>query len=398
MRGYFLWSLLDNFEWTQGYSQRFGIVYVDYETLERVPKASYYWYRDLIAAAATPGLELSSPRRRRPPAVACQRETPPPGGLSLLPAGSGSAPTSVKTDGDQAIVTTTFKSPRPSRTLQLVASRRAAGHGAASTSASCRYASAPTLRKKASARESCSSTPTASPLDFDFLAAASRAAASSGCDPIAAYTSAALPKSPSRYAEAASYHRVRGVARSKRSRSSPYRASSNAARRSRERCGSPEGLPGCQFLEKLGDARIRTVRCLLEQRPGVERQGREHVPGLAGAASELHRRPRVVECGVCVPPCEANVASDDPGLARAPVGRARLDRAEVRVEVSDGLVPITAVVEVDGPPGAEPPDLNGNAEALGRVLSLDVEPRRLAERADVPAHVCEVSVAAQRDR
>jgi len=51
VRGYFLWSLLDNFEWAQGYSQRFGIVYVDYETLERIPKASYYWYRDLIAGA-----------------------------------------------------------------------------------------------------------------------------------------------------------------------------------------------------------------------------------------------------------------------------------------------------------------------------------------------------------
>jgi beta-glucosidase len=50
VRGYFLWSLLDNFEWSFGYSRRFGIVYVDYETLERVPKASYRWYRDYIAA------------------------------------------------------------------------------------------------------------------------------------------------------------------------------------------------------------------------------------------------------------------------------------------------------------------------------------------------------------
>ena len=50
VRGYFLWSLLDNFEWAFGYSKRFGIVYVDFETLERVPKASYHWYRDLIAA------------------------------------------------------------------------------------------------------------------------------------------------------------------------------------------------------------------------------------------------------------------------------------------------------------------------------------------------------------
>jgi beta-glucosidase len=48
--GYFVWSLLDNFEWAHGYSKRFGIVYVDYPTLERVPKASFYWYRDLIAA------------------------------------------------------------------------------------------------------------------------------------------------------------------------------------------------------------------------------------------------------------------------------------------------------------------------------------------------------------
>jgi beta-glucosidase len=50
VRGYFIWSLLDNFEWAHGYSQRFGIVYVDYPTLERVPKSSYRWYRDLIAA------------------------------------------------------------------------------------------------------------------------------------------------------------------------------------------------------------------------------------------------------------------------------------------------------------------------------------------------------------
>jgi beta-glucosidase len=50
VRGYFVWSLLDNFEWAEGYSKRFGIVYIDYPTLERVPKDSFYWYRDLIAS------------------------------------------------------------------------------------------------------------------------------------------------------------------------------------------------------------------------------------------------------------------------------------------------------------------------------------------------------------
>ncbi len=50
LRGYFAWSLLDNFEWAWGYWKRFGLVYIDYHTLERVPKGSFYWYRDLIAA------------------------------------------------------------------------------------------------------------------------------------------------------------------------------------------------------------------------------------------------------------------------------------------------------------------------------------------------------------
>jgi beta-glucosidase len=49
LRGYFTWSLLDNFEWAWGYWKRFGLVYVDYHTLERVPKGSFYWYRDFIA-------------------------------------------------------------------------------------------------------------------------------------------------------------------------------------------------------------------------------------------------------------------------------------------------------------------------------------------------------------
>jgi beta-glucosidase len=44
VRGYFEWSLLDNFEWASGYSQQFGIIYVDYPTQCRLPKASFHWY------------------------------------------------------------------------------------------------------------------------------------------------------------------------------------------------------------------------------------------------------------------------------------------------------------------------------------------------------------------
>ena len=47
--GYFVWSLMDNFEWAFGYDKRFGIVHVDYETLRRTPKASAHWYREFIA-------------------------------------------------------------------------------------------------------------------------------------------------------------------------------------------------------------------------------------------------------------------------------------------------------------------------------------------------------------
>jgi beta-glucosidase len=48
--GYFLWSLMDNFEWAEGYSKRFGLFWVDYETQERVPKQSAHWYRRVVAS------------------------------------------------------------------------------------------------------------------------------------------------------------------------------------------------------------------------------------------------------------------------------------------------------------------------------------------------------------
>jgi beta-glucosidase len=47
--GYFAWSLMDNYEWDHGYSQRFGITWVDYLTQERIPKESALWYRNVIA-------------------------------------------------------------------------------------------------------------------------------------------------------------------------------------------------------------------------------------------------------------------------------------------------------------------------------------------------------------
>jgi len=52
VRGYFQWSLMDNFEWTAGYADRFGLHYVDYQTLERTPKLSAAFYREVIARNA----------------------------------------------------------------------------------------------------------------------------------------------------------------------------------------------------------------------------------------------------------------------------------------------------------------------------------------------------------
>ena len=55
IRGYFQWSLMDNFEWAKGYSDRFGLVYVNYRNQERIMKDSTFWYKHVIE---TNGAEL----------------------------------------------------------------------------------------------------------------------------------------------------------------------------------------------------------------------------------------------------------------------------------------------------------------------------------------------------
>ena len=66
VRGVFVWSLLDNFEWAYGYDKRFGLVHVDYDTLRRTPKASAHWYARLAASGELSG-ELSGEPAGEPP-------------------------------------------------------------------------------------------------------------------------------------------------------------------------------------------------------------------------------------------------------------------------------------------------------------------------------------------
>jgi beta-glucosidase len=55
LRGYFVWSLLDNFEWARGYHERFGLVWVDFPTSARLPKESFTWYQDVVRTNRLPG-------------------------------------------------------------------------------------------------------------------------------------------------------------------------------------------------------------------------------------------------------------------------------------------------------------------------------------------------------
>ena len=54
LRGYFAWSLMDNFEWQHGYSKRFGLVFVDYGTQRRIPKRSAEWFAEVARTNSIP--------------------------------------------------------------------------------------------------------------------------------------------------------------------------------------------------------------------------------------------------------------------------------------------------------------------------------------------------------
>ena len=75
LAGYYVWSLLDNFEWGWGYQKRFGIVFVDFETQRRIPKSSAHFYSEVVRANAIPPLPADAPASAdgRPPSAAIDR-------------------------------------------------------------------------------------------------------------------------------------------------------------------------------------------------------------------------------------------------------------------------------------------------------------------------------------
>jgi beta-glucosidase len=75
VRGYFHWSILDNFEWNQGYRERFGLIHVDFQTLKRTPKDSYRWYAELIRTNGREVVELAKNEAANEAAVSPQVET-----------------------------------------------------------------------------------------------------------------------------------------------------------------------------------------------------------------------------------------------------------------------------------------------------------------------------------
>jgi len=75
LAGYFHWSLLDTFEWAQGYRERFGLAHVDYDTLAHTPKESASWFREVIAGNGAVAWD-TGPTSIVPPAVMPRPETP----------------------------------------------------------------------------------------------------------------------------------------------------------------------------------------------------------------------------------------------------------------------------------------------------------------------------------
>jgi beta-glucosidase len=60
VRGYLVWSLMDNFEWSFGFDRRFGILWVDLDTLDRSPKDSAAWYRELVRTRTLPPVDATA--------------------------------------------------------------------------------------------------------------------------------------------------------------------------------------------------------------------------------------------------------------------------------------------------------------------------------------------------